>query len=85
VEHITIESTPKLKRPTMIAAFRGWNDAGGAASLAAGYLRVATGAERFASIDPDPFVDYQQTRPTVRCEASSGPRPRSWRPSSTTS
>jgi predicted ATP-grasp superfamily ATP-dependent carboligase len=49
----------------MIAAFQGWNDAGGAASLAAGYLRVATSAERFAVIDPDPFVDYQQTRPTV--------------------
>ena len=49
----------------MIAAFQGWNDAGGAASLAAGYLRIATSAERFALIDPDPFVDYQQTRPTV--------------------
>ena len=48
VEHITIESTPKLKRPTMVAAFRGWNDAGGAASLAAGYLRSVTDAERFA-------------------------------------
>jgi predicted ATP-grasp superfamily ATP-dependent carboligase len=65
VEHITIESTPRLRAPTMIAAFQGWNDAGGAASLAAGYLRVATSAERFAVIDPDPFVDYQQTRPTV--------------------
>jgi predicted ATP-grasp superfamily ATP-dependent carboligase len=65
VEHITIESTPRLRTPTMIAAFQGWNDAGGAASLAAGYLRVATSAERFAVIDPDPFVDYQQTRPTV--------------------
>jgi predicted ATP-grasp superfamily ATP-dependent carboligase len=65
VEHITIESTPRLGTPTMIAAFQGWNDAGGAASLAAGYLRVATSAERFAVIDPDPFVDYQQTRPTV--------------------
>jgi predicted ATP-grasp superfamily ATP-dependent carboligase len=65
VEHITIESTPRLSTPTMIAAFQGWNDAGGAASLAAGYLRVATSAERFALIDPDPFVDYQQTRPTV--------------------
>jgi predicted ATP-grasp superfamily ATP-dependent carboligase len=49
----------------MVAAFSGWNDAGGAATLAAGYLRVATDAERFATIDPDPFVDYQQTRPTV--------------------
>jgi predicted ATP-grasp superfamily ATP-dependent carboligase len=65
VEHITIESTPRLGTPTMIAAFQGWNDAGGAASLAAGYLRIATSAERFALIDPDPFVDYQQTRPTV--------------------
>ncbi|HEY0388298.1 MAG TPA: PAC2 family protein [Gaiellales bacterium] len=65
MEHITIESTPRLRAPTMIAAFQGWNDAGGAASLAAGYLRVATSAERFAVIDPDPFVDYQQTRPTV--------------------
>jgi predicted ATP-grasp superfamily ATP-dependent carboligase len=65
VEHITIESTPRLRAPTMIAAFQGWNDAGGAASLAAGYLRVATDAERFAVVDPDPFIDYQQTRPTV--------------------
>ena len=65
VDHLTIESTPRLQRPTMIAAFRGWTDAGSAASLAAGYLRVATDAERFATIDPDPFVDYQQTRPTV--------------------
>ena len=62
---ITIESTPKLKRPTLVAAFQGWNDAGGAASLAAGYLRAVTDAERFAVIDPDPFIDYQQTRPTV--------------------
>ena len=65
---ITIESTPKLKRPTLVAAFRGWNDAGGAASLAAGYLRAVTDAERFAVIDPDPFIDYQQTRPSVTLE-----------------
>ncbi|HYW28487.1 MAG TPA: PAC2 family protein [Gaiellales bacterium] len=65
MEHVTIESTPRLRTPTMVAAFQGWNDAGGAASLAAGYLRVATDAERFAVIDPDPFIDYQQTRPTV--------------------
>jgi predicted ATP-grasp superfamily ATP-dependent carboligase len=68
VDVITIESTPKLKRPTLVAAFRGWNDAGGAASLAAGYLRAVTDAERFAVIDPDPFIDYQQTRPSVTLE-----------------
>ena len=65
VDYLTIESTPRLQRPTMVAAFQGWNDAGSAASLAAGYLRVATDAERFAVIDSEPFVDYQQTRPTV--------------------
>ena len=65
MEHLTLESTPRLLRPTMVAAFSGWNDAGGAATLAAGYLRVATDAERFAVIDSDPFIDYQQTRPTV--------------------
>jgi predicted ATP-grasp superfamily ATP-dependent carboligase len=68
VDVITIESTPKLRRPTLVAAFRGWNDAGGAASLAAGYLRAVTDAERFAVIDPDPFIDYQQTRPSVTLE-----------------
>jgi predicted ATP-grasp superfamily ATP-dependent carboligase len=68
VDVITIETTPKLKRPTLVAAFRGWNDAGGAASLAAGYLRAVTDAERFAVIDPDPFIDYQQTRPSVTLE-----------------
>jgi predicted ATP-grasp superfamily ATP-dependent carboligase len=50
----------------MVAAFRGWNDAGGAASLAAGYLRAVTDAELFAVIDSEPFIDYQQTRPTVQ-------------------
>lgn len=65
MEHIAIESTPRLSRPTLVAAFRGWNDAGGAASLAAGYLRAVTDAERFAVVDPDPFIDYQQTRPSV--------------------
>jgi predicted ATP-grasp superfamily ATP-dependent carboligase len=49
-----------------VAAFRGWNDAGASASLAAGYLRAATNAERFAVIDSEPFVDYQQTRPHVQ-------------------
>ncbi|MGZ4430302.1 MAG: PAC2 family protein [Gaiellales bacterium] len=66
MEHVRIERTPKLSKPAMICAFRGWNDAGSAASLAAGYLRSVTDAERFAVIDCDPFVDFQQTRPMVR-------------------
>jgi predicted ATP-grasp superfamily ATP-dependent carboligase len=65
VDFVQLEGDPRLRRPRVVAAFRGWNDAGGAASLAAGYLRSATDAERFAVIDSEPFVDYQQTRPTV--------------------
>jgi predicted ATP-grasp superfamily ATP-dependent carboligase len=65
VDFVQLEGDPKLRRPHVVAAFRGWNDAGGAASLAAGYLRSVTDAERFAVIDSEPFVDYQQTRPTV--------------------
>jgi predicted ATP-grasp superfamily ATP-dependent carboligase len=65
VDFVQLEGNPKLRHPCVVAAFRGWNDAGGAASLAAGYLRSVTDAERFAVIDSEPFVDYQQTRPTV--------------------
>ena len=65
-DFVEIERTPKLRSPRLVAAFRGWNDAGASASLAAGYLRAATNAERFAVIDSEPFVDYQQTRPHVQ-------------------
>ena len=65
MDFVELEGNPKLRHPRVVAAFRGWNDAGGAASLAAGYLRTVTDAERFAVIDSEPFVDYQQTRPTV--------------------
>ena len=66
VTYENLKNLPKLKSPTMVAAFRGWNDAGGSASLAAGFLRSITDADRCAVIDSDPFVDYQQTRPTVQ-------------------
>ena len=65
MDFVQLEGDPRLRQPRVVAAFRGWNDAGGAASLAAGYLRSVTDAERFAVIDSEPFVDYQQTRPTV--------------------
>ena len=66
MDFVRLDSEPALRHPRMVAAFRGWNDAGGAASLAAGYLRAVTDAERFAVIDSEPFIDYQQTRPTVQ-------------------
>jgi proteasome assembly chaperone (PAC2) family protein len=60
---------PKLDRPVLIAAFRGWNDGGEAASSAVAYLRDRWEATPLADIDPDEFLDFQVTRPTVRLEA----------------
>jgi proteasome assembly chaperone (PAC2) family protein len=56
---------PALRRPVLIGAFRGWNDGGQAASLAAGYLARVWNAEKFADIDPELFIDFQATRPHV--------------------
>jgi proteasome assembly chaperone (PAC2) family protein len=56
---------PTLERPVLIGAFRGWNDGGQAATLAAGYLARLWGARKFAEIDPELFVDFQATRPNV--------------------
>ena len=62
---LKIDEQPTLRRPVLIAAFRGWNDGGQAATLAAGTLARAWDAKRFAEIDPEGFVDFQATRPLV--------------------
>ncbi len=62
---LKIGERPALRRPVLIAAFRGWNDGGQAATLAAGTLASVWQGRRFAEIDPEGFVDFQSTRPTV--------------------
>jgi proteasome assembly chaperone (PAC2) family protein len=62
---LRIDALPALRRPVLIAAFRGWNDGGQAATLAGGTLVRVWEARRFAEIDPEGFVDFQSTRPTV--------------------
>ncbi|MGH3665473.1 MAG: PAC2 family protein, partial [Egibacteraceae bacterium] len=57
---------PPLRRPVLLAAFRGWNDAGEAASGTVSALADSLGAERFAGIDAEEFFDFQATRPTVQ-------------------
>ena len=68
VNDLRIAERPSLRRPVLIAAFRGWNDGGQAATLAGSYLARLWGAERFADIDPEGFVDFQSTRPLVSLE-----------------
>jgi len=65
---LRVHRRPKLTRPVLIAAFRGWNDGAQAASLAAGYLAKTWEAERFADLDPENFFDFQVTRPHVSLE-----------------
>jgi proteasome assembly chaperone (PAC2) family protein len=55
-----------LRAPALICAFKGWNDAGDAASNAITFVGSALGARRFASIDPEDFYDFQTTRPSVK-------------------
>ncbi|MDQ2897176.1 MAG: PAC2 family protein [Actinomycetota bacterium] len=55
-----------LRAPALVCAFKGWNDAGDAASSAIQFVGSALGAERFATIDPEEFYDFQATRPRVK-------------------
>ncbi len=55
-----------LRAPALVCAFRGWNDAGDAASAALSYVGAELEAERFATIDPEEFYDFQATRPRVQ-------------------
>ena len=61
---------PQLDRPTLIAAFEGWNDAGDAATTAACHLAGRWGCEPVAEIDPEPFFDFTAARPMVRLDDS---------------
>ena len=61
------ESRPDgLRAPALVCAFKGWNDAGEAASSALTFVGAQLQATRFALIDPEDYVDFQATRPTIR-------------------
>ena len=58
--------TPELHEPTLVAAFAGWSDAGGAATAAVQYLAERWRAPRIAEIEAEDFYDFTQLRPMVR-------------------
>src|SRR5579875_1029490 len=55
-----------LRAPALICGFKGWNDAGDAASSAASFVGDSLGAREFATIDPEDFYDFQATRPRIK-------------------
>lgn len=60
------QQEPPVRRPIAIIAFGGWNDACDVASNAATYLIDSHEMTTlFAEIEPDPFYDFQQHRPTI--------------------
>jgi hypothetical protein len=57
------DSAPPLVAPTIVAAFDGWIDAGGASTATA--ERLADGADIVATFDADVLYDYRARRPTL--------------------
>lgn len=69
---LTIGELPRnLRRPILIMAFGGWNDAAEAATTAARFLAQGWSAEKFAWIDPEEFYHFGLARPQVRFSSGS--------------
>jgi predicted ATP-grasp superfamily ATP-dependent carboligase len=66
MDHVQWRERPQLRDPALICAFKGWNDAGEAASAALGFLVDSFDAREVARIDPEEFYDFTAVRPTVR-------------------
>jgi proteasome assembly chaperone (PAC2) family protein len=65
MDHVEWRERPELRSPALICAFKGWNDAGEAASAALGFLIDSFDAREVARIDPEEFYDFTAVRPTV--------------------
>jgi proteasome assembly chaperone (PAC2) family protein len=72
MDSLSIHAMPqRLRRPVLIAAFSGWNDAAESATTAARYLGTTFHAEKFAEIDPENFYHFGLSRPYVRFKSGS--------------
>jgi predicted ATP-grasp superfamily ATP-dependent carboligase len=66
VDQVIWSERPELRDPVLVCAFRGWNDAGEAASAALGFLIESFDADEIAHIDPEDFFDFTAVRPTIK-------------------
>jgi len=55
-----------LRAPALVCAFKGWNDAGDAASAALQFVGASLDASCFATLDPEEFFDFQAARPMIK-------------------
>lgn len=58
-------SLRNLRRPVVVVAFGGWNDAGDAATDVLEHLAQLSDAEQAFSVDPDDYYDFTQVRPVL--------------------
>jgi predicted ATP-grasp superfamily ATP-dependent carboligase len=68
MDHVQWAERPQLRSPVLVCAFKGWNDAGEAASAALGFLIDSFDAREVARIDPEQFYDFTAVRPSVRMD-----------------
>jgi proteasome assembly chaperone (PAC2) family protein len=72
MDGLKLHSRPAgLRRPILIMAFGGWNDAAESATTAVKYLGTSFHAEKFAEIDPEEFYHFGLSRPYVRFKQGS--------------
>jgi proteasome assembly chaperone (PAC2) family protein len=72
MDDLKIHTRPQgLRRPILIMAFGGWNDAAESATTAVRYLGTSFRADKFAEIDPEEFYHFGLSRPYVRFKPGS--------------
>ena len=59
------EQRPDLRTPVLVCAFKGWNDAGEAATAALSYINKCFDSAEVARIDPEDYFDFTAVRPMV--------------------
>jgi proteasome assembly chaperone (PAC2) family protein len=62
---VRLLSDRRPRRPVLLFAFTGWNDAGEGASGAIRVLAEQWDASQVAELDPEPFTDFATVRPFV--------------------
>jgi proteasome assembly chaperone (PAC2) family protein len=77
--HLSYHERPHgLRRPVLLLAFAGWNDAAESATNACRFLRQAWSGEPLATLDSEEFYHYGLQRPQVRFKTGTTEREIIW-------
>lgn len=60
-----VDLLKNLRRPIVVLAFEGWNDAADAATNVVNHLGTTYDTETVYEVEGDDFYDYQETRPRI--------------------